>query len=88
MKQQYFKVEEFKMVQYRCYSPFMLVVDSVRYGDLMVYLSQTALSNERILNEHPLSLEVPCFKPLAHYSNNVFSTAEELKQTQQFFEAR
>lgn len=61
---------------------------TVRYGNLMVYLSQAALSNEGILNEHPLSSEVPCFKPLAHYSNKVFSTAEELKQTQQFFEAR
>lgn len=87
-KQQYFKAEEFKMLQYRCYFPFMPVVVSVRHGDLVVYLPQTALSNEGILNEHPLSLEVPCLKPLAHYSNKVFSTAEELKQTQQFFEAR
>lgn len=68
--------------------PFILVVESVHYSDLMVYLSQTALSNEWILNESPLSLEVPSFKPLAHYSNKVFSTADELKQTEQFFEAR
>lgn len=54
----------------------------------MVYLSEAALSNEWILNEPPLSLEVPCFKPLDHYFNKMFSTAEELKQTQQFFEAR
>lgn len=67
---------------------FMLVVDSMHYSDLMVYLSQAAFSNEWILNEPPLSLEVPCFKPLDHYFNKVFSTAEELKQTQQFFEAR
>lgn len=71
-----------------CAFQFMLVFDNMHYSDLMVYLSQAALSNEQILNDPPLSLVMPCFKQLDHYFNEVFSTAEELKQTQQFFEAR
>lgn len=84
-------IQLFKRIGYTwilaCVFHLLLEVD-MHYGELMVYLSQAALSNEWILNKPPLSLEVPCFKPLDHYFNKVFSTAEELKQTQRFFEAK